>query len=194
MALLSANLVWVLRHELIKIAPIISVYIIFTFPWPVLYISLNFFFFVYSVTLLRKDREKSHSLLPSKRRYNHGLNRNFNSNFSIISSFNIVYAVTNPSSMALNAIRIIIKWWAPTAQCSHKQHQRAPPSWSWFKLILYIIFPLLLFFNTNPVYSAPITYSLPGNNHVIIQEASLDPLWQCNIVWTVIKNTTRPLP
>ena len=44
------------------------------------------------------------------------------------------------------------------------------------------------------MYSAPITYSLPGTNHILIQEASLDLSQQRNIVRTVIKNTFRPHP
>ena len=56
-----------------------------------------------------------------------------------------------------------------------------PPSQSRFKLILYFIFPLILLFNTNPVYSTTITYSLPGMNHVLTQEASLNLPGQHNI-------------
>ena len=94
--------------------------------------------------------------------------------------------------MVLNAKRIPIKWWAPTAQHDHKQHQQASPSRSWFKLILYRIFPLLLLFNKNPVYYVPIMYSLTGKNHVITQEAYLDLPRQRNIVQTVIKEHHPP--
>ena len=96
--------------------------------------------------------------------------------------------------MDLNAIQIPIRRWAPTAQRTHKQHKRAFNSRYWFKSILYRAFPLLLLFNTNPVYSAPITYILPSTNHVLIQEASLNLSQQRNIVRTVIKNTVRPHP
>ena len=94
--------------------------------------------------------------------------------------------------MDLNVIRIPIGWWAPTAQRTHKQPKRASTSRYWFKSILYRAFPLLFLFNTNPVYYAPITYSLPGMNHVLIQEASLDLSRQRNIERTVIENTVRP--
>ena len=52
MALLAANLVCVLRHGLTKIAPIISVYLLFTSPWPVLYLSLHIFFLISSIALI----------------------------------------------------------------------------------------------------------------------------------------------
>ena len=75
-----------------------------------------------------------------------------------------------------------------------KKHQWASPSRYWFKLILYRIFPLLLLFNTNPVYTVPITYSLPGTNHVLTQESYPNIPRQHKIVRTVIKNTIRPHP
>ena len=181
MDLLASNLVWFLLYGLTKIAPIISVYLLFTFQWPVLYLSLHIFFFVSSITLLLKDREKSHSLPPSKRSYRQELNWNFNSNLFIIPSVNIVDAITNRSYMTLNAKRIPIKQWSPIKQRTHKQYQRALPSQSWFKIILYCIFLLLLLFNTNPMYSATITYIPPETNHILTQEASLDLPGQHNI-------------
>ena len=96
--------------------------------------------------------------------------------------------------MSPNPIQIPIRWWAPTAQRTHKQHKRASTSQYWFKSILYQAFPLLLLFNTNPVYSATIMYSLPGTNHVLIQEAPLGLFQQHNIVQTFIKNTVHPHP
>ena len=194
MDLLASNLVWFLLYGLTKIAPIISVYLLFTFPWPVLYLSLHIFFFVSSITLLLKDREKSHSLPPSKRSYRQELNWNFNSNLFIIPSVNIVHAITNRSYMTLNAKRIPIKQWSPIKQRTHKQYQRALPSQSWFKIILYCIFLLLLLFNTNPMYSATITYIPPETNHILTQEASLDLPRQHNILQTVIRNNICPHP
>ena len=96
--------------------------------------------------------------------------------------------------MALNSMQIPIKLWSPTAQRAHQQNQRASPSRYWFKLRVYRIFPLILLFNTNPVYSAPITYILPGTNYVLTHEASLNLPWLRNIILTVIKNTIFPHP
>ena len=171
MALSAANLMWLLCHGLTEIAPVIYIYLLFTFPWPVLFLSFHGFFFVSSIASLRKEREKSNMLPPSQcccRRDLRELHRNIDSSLSIPPSVNIVDSITNPSSMALNAIRIPIRWWAPTTQRTHKKHKRASTSRYWFKSILYHTFPLLLLFNTNPVYSAPITYSFPGTNHVLI--------------------------
>ena len=81
MALSAAKLVCVLHHGLTEIALIISVYLLFTFTWPFLYLSVHIFFFVSSNALLRKTREKSYLLLTSKRRYRWGLNWNFNFKF-----------------------------------------------------------------------------------------------------------------
>ena len=74
-----------------------------------------------------------------------GLHRNFNSSFSITPSVNIVDAITNPSSMALNAIQIPIRWWAPTAQRTRKQQKRASTSRYWFKSISRSGGPFVLF-------------------------------------------------
>ena len=177
MALSAANLMWLLCHGLTEIAPVIYIYLLFTFPWPVLFLSFHGFFFISSIASLRKERKKS-NLLPSSQycclRDHRALHKNFDSSFSITPSVNIADSITNPSYMDLNAIQIPIRWWAPTAQRTHKQHKQASTSWYWFKSILYHAFLLPFLCNTNPVYSVPITYSLPGKNHVLIQESSLD--------------------
>ena len=163
----------------------------------VLFLRFHGFFFVSFIASLQKDREKSNLSPPSKcccRRDRQVLHRNSDSSFSITPSVNRADAITNPSSMALKAIRIPIRWWAPAAHLTHKQHKWASTSRYWFKSILYRAFLLLLLFNINPVYSAPITYILPGTNHVLIQEASLNLSQQRNIVRTVIENTVCPHP
>ena len=91
-------------------------------------------------------------------------------------------------------LQILIKWWDSTLQRAHKQHQGSSPSRSWFKLLFYSIFSLLLLFNNNPVYYVRITYSPPGTNQVLTQESFHNIPRQHNIVQTVIKNTIRLHP
>ena len=72
MALSAANLMWLLCHGLTEIAPDIYIYLIFTFPWPVLFPSFHGFFFVSSIASLSKGEGEIKSattitmLLPSR--------------------------------------------------------------------------------------------------------------------------------
>ena len=55
MDLSAANLMWLLSHGLNEIAPVIYIYLLFTFPWPVLFLKSHSFLFVSYIPSLRKE-------------------------------------------------------------------------------------------------------------------------------------------
>jgi hypothetical protein len=89
-------------------------------------------------------------------------------------------AILSSSSMVLSAIRIPIQWCSPPYQRAHKTARLFRPCRpSLFKLLFSFLF------------IAPTTvYSLPGTQHALVPEASLNSLRQTALRQTVVSNAT----